>query len=66
MQIHHAAHCPAVLYGLALPAPPAGALPDRARLQQLIDLLDSFDLASDSADIGRLPAALRAFGADLA
>jgi hypothetical protein len=39
---------------------------DRARLQQLIDLLENFDFASDSADIGRLPAALRAFGAELA
>jgi hypothetical protein len=66
MQIHHAAHCPAVLYGLALPTPPAGAMLDRARLQELIDLLDRFDFASDSADIGRLPAALRAFGAELA
>ena len=63
MHIRHAPHCPAaVLYGVASPAPLASAALDRARLQDLIDLLERYDLASDSADIGSLAADLRAFG----
>jgi hypothetical protein len=66
MQIRHAANCPAaVLYGLASPTPPARAALDRARLQDLIDLLDRFDLSSDCADTSGLSTELRAFCAAL-
>lgn len=64
MQIRHPANCPAaVLYGLSAPTPLARAALDRAKLQDLIDLLDRFDLSSDCADTSGLPSELRAFGA---
>ena len=55
MEIRHSANCPAQQQS------GAGIGFDRARLQSLIELLDRYDLSSDSScDSGSLRAELRA------